>query len=336
MTDVSGTLEAIQEYVDLAIARRRQSISSDEKSRMLMLEEALRDLIDGAHPAPRSIEGHLTDDLKLDAPPARARQTPAPNARVEPAQSAKALDRLDSLAQKLDLSIKDKKKLNAISVDQLPKSSYTPRTGESILSVYYDDGFSSPVESEAKMTPTRVVSADGEPVELSQEARILFGLEKQPEPPPPPEPVRVQVPVTPTAGTRSSPGAPEIGAEPTGAFGRPTIVHLLAGGVRRGQIEDFDPASGVLNFVSESNGPPSTVPLNEVLAIFFGLSRGEQPAPATGQRVVVRLVNDRQVAGLTEDYQEGGDSLTVAPEQKRGNVDRIWIPAWSVKEIQLA
>jgi hypothetical protein len=51
---------------------------------------------------------------------------------------------------------------------------------------------------------------------------------------------------------------------------------------------------------------------------------------------VVLLANDRQIAGYTPDYVEGGAALTVIPEPRRPNLDRVWIPAWAVKAIDLA
>src|SRR5687768_13264569 len=58
MTDLSGTVEVILEFVELAIARRKQPLSSQARSRADALDQTLRDLIDGARPAPRRIEGH--------------------------------------------------------------------------------------------------------------------------------------------------------------------------------------------------------------------------------------------------------------------------------------
>ena len=49
----------------------------------------------------------------------------------------------------------------------------------------------------------------------------------------------------------------------------------------------------------------------------------------------MKLVNDKQVSGVTNDYEEGAMSLTVVPEPRRGNIDRIWVPAWAVKGIEI-
>jgi hypothetical protein len=174
-----------------------------------------------------------------------------------------------------------------------------------------------------------VKRADGErDLEIPNEALVLFGVEK----PAPPRATEVARP----APSGAAPTAPAAPAAVAAVRGRPAIVHLLSGGVLRGQIDLFDPASGWIDLLAEhTTGEDSRLQLDQVLAVFFGMFRGEEATLPPGQRVSVRLVNDRQVAGVTEDYQEGGDSLTIAPEQKRGNVYRIWIPAWAVKEIHL-
>jgi hypothetical protein len=77
------------------------------------------------------------------------------------------------------------------------------------------------------------------------------------------------------------------------------------------------------------------VPVVDVLAIFFGLARGEVATEATGTPMTVKLSNDRDVSGISPDYAEGADSLMIVPNPRRGSVDHIWIPAGAVKSIQL-
>jgi hypothetical protein len=40
--------------------------------------------------------------------------------------------------------------------------------------------------------------------------------------------------------------------------------------------------------------------------------------------------------GVSPDYAPGVTAMTLIPDDRRGNVERIWVPAWSVKAIQLA
>ena len=72
-----------------------------------------------------------------------------------------------------------------------------------------------------------------------------------------------------------------------------------------------------------------------VMAVFFGLLKGEEPTPPAGERMIITLINDKRVVGLTNDYREGGDALTLVPDPRRGNIDRIWIPASAVKAIEM-
>lgn len=313
MIDAAATAEVIRKFVDLAIAQRRHALSREDRERISDLEQQLRDMIDGARPGARKIGAHAA---------ARSTLTDSPTVISDDATSPLKPTSLETLSKRLELSLADKKKVSEISVDELPASSYTRPIAPSFMADYYSEDITASREIDPHLVPTAVVGVDGGTIELSREVRILFGLEWAAE--------------EAAASARSSEGSTRAApADASAPRGRPTIVHLLAGGVYRGQIDPFDPSSGFVQFVKEERSGPLKVRLSGVLAIFFGLQRGEQPPPPSGQRVVVKLVNDRQVAGLTDDYEEGGEYLTIMPEQRRGNVDRIWIPAWAVKEIQL-
>ncbi len=78
---------------------------------------------------------------------------------------------------------------------------------------------------------------------------------------------------------------------------------------------------------------PREVRLDEILVIFFGRRPELPPSERSGPRVQVTLANDRRVTGFSPDYQPHGSALTVIPEVDRGGVDRVWIPAWSVKAL---
>ncbi|CAN0559789.1 unnamed protein product, partial [Laminaria digitata] len=133
----------------------------------------------------------------------------------------------------------------------------------------------------------------------------------------------------PARATTPAPAAPP-------AKGVQAIVHIIAGGTLRGRIDGFDPKAAELSLLNKDpSRPAKTVPMREILAIFFGLGRGEAPSEPVGTAMVVKLVNDRDVRGISPDYSEGGDALTIVPTPKRGSVDRIWIPAGAVKAIEL-
>lgn len=337
---MSTSSETILAFVDLAITRRRRALAPEDRAKIEGLDQQLRDLIDGARPAPRSIDGRVASPSQAAATPAAPTPPPvAPSAPSAPAAAAAAGAKrganVKALAERLEISSTDKKKLTDVRAEDLPVSQYTPSTAPAYLSDYYSDDivFFSP---SSDLRPEKLMRADESDLDVPREVKVLFGLEQ-------PAPVRVPQNdatgpmepkkriVAPTAAARMQLDA---NAQAASSNRQPVIIHLLAGGTRRGAIEAFEPGSGAIDFFDD-NGARGAIELADVLAVFFVQKKGEEASAPTGQRVIVRLVNDRQVAGLTEDYAEGGDSLTLTPEQRRGNVDRVWIPAWAVKEIHL-
>ena len=114
------------------------------------------------------------------------------------------------------------------------------------------------------------------------------------------------------------------------------IIHMLEGGVKKGEIKVFDPSLGTVQVRLASNPTKeSEIDLADVLAIFFGPQQGKEPEKAIGERLMVQLINDRRIGGLSPDYAPGVSSMKLVPDPRRGNIDYIWIPASSVKEIQL-
>lgn len=313
MSALGTTLSQIEEFVGLARERRRRALPSDERERLETLDEALREAIDGARPAPKRIANPAPARGPANAAGAAVTRPTPPTGTAAPKLSG-------AVEEVLDLSSKDKKKLSEVRLDQLPVSAYTPPVIPTFLSDYFADDVV-PAKLAPGATPSRVVSAEGDRIELGKEARVLLGLEK-PKPQgrsagPTTDPTR---PAAPKTNPRSAP-ADE---------GTPVIVHLVQGGTRRGAVDLFDPNAESLEFLDGSS-----LPFREVLAVFFGLKKGEPATPAEGQAVVVKLVNDKQVSGLTADYEEGAMALTVVPDPRRGNIDRIWVPAWAVKGIEI-
>ena len=79
MTDVSGTVEVILEFVELAVTRRKRTLSAPDKDRIENLDQTLRDLIDGAKIAPhgrefRMIVLELDPRITVTCPPFAARE----------------------------------------------------------------------------------------------------------------------------------------------------------------------------------------------------------------------------------------------------------------------
>ncbi len=362
---MSGTaLEDILSFVDLAKRRRTSSLPQEERQRMDALDEQLRDLIDGARPAPK----------RLDNPaPTKSRpKINVPKAKIKvDSSSGKSGISIGGLAESLEISLKDKKKLKQVSVEDLPVSDYTPSRSPAYLDDYYGEDFARPSQVVAKIQPSQVVNAEGLSVDLPHETRDLWGLVQvatksaagpretlevdavvrpsssvadQPAPPMRPASSVADRPAPPASSVTDRPAPTPIPQAPNpiknagnSNGGMPAIVHLMAGGTRRGHIDSFAPPSGMVKVRSHKDPQkaPETIRLEEVLAIFFGTEKGQPPSAGDGQTVVVKLVNDRQVTGQSSDYQEGASALTVIPAQRRGGIDRIWIPAWAVKEIEI-
>ncbi len=312
MPDARATVALINEFVGLAMSRRRHALPTDERERMEAIDESLRELIDGAKPAPKRI----------------ANPTAAPgSAPSAPAKPVAKASMASALTDALDMSAQDQGKIRNVAT--VPQSGYTPPRTPAFMQDYFSDDLV-PASVTADVIPADVVDPDGESIDLAREARVLLGLERPPPPPPPTAQVAPSRASTPMPAAR-----PASRAETPAPTGTPVIVHLMAGGTQRGQVQAFDPSSGSVQMTLK-NGRTDEVTLEDVLAIFFGQARGQESPDPTGTALIVKLVNDRQVSGLSPDYREGADALTIVPNPRRGNIDHIWVPAWAVKAIELA
>ena len=324
MKDPASTLLAIQTFVELARTRRTRALEPAAKAQIEALDQALRDLILGARPAPR----------KIANPTAVATTTPGHG--VSPAKiQVKASQALE---QALELSTQDKKKLGSVKLEDLPKSSYTPPRLPAFMADYYSDTLV-PARVTTADIPSQAVTPTGETMDLAQEVRVLLGLERPPAPEPTVTPGRARAappPVAASAGSAPAVSAPPAPAPALPMRGIPVIVHMMAGGTQRGRVEHFQPDSGHLELLGKDPAAaPNRLPLSEVLAVLVGARRDGGVTEATGTALVVKLVNERQVAGISPDYDEGGAALTLVPEPRRGSIDHIWVPAWAVKSIEL-
>ena len=316
--DPSAAFEAINEFVKLAAERRVKALPSAKKHRLDVLEEAIREVVDGARPAPKRIEN----------PSAAQGITPAHG--VAPAK----IELKASQALEQALSSTDKLKLSSVKVEDLPKSTYTPPSVPAYMADYYSDSLV-PARVSTSDLPTTVVSATGETLDLDREVRVLLGLDRpEAEEAPGAPPLKEVVSVRGAPARAAS--RPARAASTSAPAGVQVIVHLIAGGTQRGRVDAFDPkAPELLLLGKDADHPPTPVPLRGVLAIFFGTRRGASPSAPMGTSLVVQLVNDRQISGRSPDYAEGRDSLTLVPEPRRGAIDHIWVPAWAVKAIEL-
>ncbi len=330
MSNTDATLAQIEEYVALAASRRRHAVSAEDKARMAALEERLRDEIAGARPGPKHIESPEAAEAKPTTAVAPARIDLFPS---KGASAPGPLD-LDGFAEQVPLSANDEAKTSGVSIEKI-SSQYTPSRAPAYLEDYYDASVV-PEVVDTEIQPHKAVTPDGAPADLSAEARILFGIgvrpltarsERRPhiDPGPTTEPANPPLNAAPAAEA-AAPSA----SEPSGPQ---AILYTVDGSSSRGTLPSFDPDATTVELVTEDG--PRRYPLRQVLALFVRMQSGKPPTPTVGDRVLVRLVNDREVLGVTPDYRPGGMSLTVVPEPRHGNVDRVWIPAWAVKAIEM-
>lgn len=328
MTDAARALAVIRDFVDLAVRRRVAQLPPAERMEMDALEEVLRDAIDGARPKPKRI-----DNPEASAAPSRP-SAPVPSAKVEVRSREGENLKLAGLAEKLEVSLADKNKIREVSASSLPVSHYTPPATPSFLGDYYDDVVPEAVTGD--VVPGSIIRADGEAVALKKEVKVLFGLEAPAGPAGSPRPASPRPTSSRPAPTRPASSGRRASSSGPPQPGRPAIIHFVRGGTKRGRIAPFDPSSGqVVLLPKQPDQEKEAIDLGAVLAIFLGLTQDERPTEPAGDQVVITLINDKRVSGLTNDYQEGGDALTIVPEPRRGNIDRIWIPATAVKAIEM-
>lgn len=345
MTDPSETRALLEEFVGLAMARRRHAVSSDAKARMHSLENRLRDVVDGARPAPKALDNPRPVVDLPDVAPAQIEVSPSAEAPSTPT-GAKPLN-LDAFADQIPLSATDAAKTNDIVVDR-QNNTYTPPKAPAFMLDYYAEDLV-PAAVGPQQRPTKVVNVEGRPGALPREARTLLGIGLPSRAPDGSASERAgaasSVAGLPTGADalRTDVENPPLAAplpvvQPSTArppTGPQAVVYLLDGSPVRGVVPNFDPSGESIELVERGKTNPATIEMSRVMAVFLRVQAGRPATPAEGSPVTVRLKNDREVSGVTPDYQPGAMSLTVVPEPRHGNVDRVWIPAWAVKAIEM-
>ena len=317
-----------------------------------------------AHHDTSSIASPSTDRPPLKAPtPNRPAASPSPGRKRAP------------WAEELAIAPNDSKKLNAVHTRDIPPSFYTPSALPSFLADYYSADLV-PATLDGTEGVTSVVDPEGAVLEVDRQVRTFFGIassiahepkpsRNEPKPshnePKPsrnePKPSRTppdrSIPeisdlIVPSASERDQapplqasaplarPSSPDRAPASQGIEGTAVIVHLLTGGTIHGSIEVFDPTAASLDLLDRKSGQHTQIPTRDILAIFFGVARGRPSTETAGHRLVIKLVNGRQVSGHSPDYAPGATALTLIPEPRRGNLDRIWVPAWAVRGIDYA
>jgi hypothetical protein len=124
---------------------------------------------------------------------------------------------------------------------------------------------------------------------------------------------------------------PDVEAPP----GRtPVAVHLAdGGGSLRGELVTLDVEANLLVLATPQG--EQALELDGVLVVLLGVPRGGRPTQAQGTALAVKLANGQELEGLSPDYAPGAPAMTLVPSERKGAVDAVWIPAWSVVEIRI-
>lgn len=359
---MTESLLQIDEFCRLYKSELRGSLDEEDRPRLLELAEKLRGAIDGAS----GTKARPMDQLSMGGQDAMAEILG--QSGMEPEQTKKVDDDDDLLAAMPDLPLggavsfdddaygdlldeefggraqafvdlpeevaqsvskKDRGKLRAVRTNL--SSGYTPPVQRGYLSDYFGELEPMAVGG----TPSRAVRAAGGHLELMPEVAVYFGVQAvdtEPEPDPlanidfskpPPAPPPV------AAGPAEEPLAP--GESPP----RPISIYLMTGAVRKGETRKLEPETGFVKYRIVRGMPDTRLPVREVREIHFAPVDGIPPMPATGQRMTITLVNGQRISGFSPDYAPGVTAMHVAPDPRPHNLDFIWLPAWSVKEIQL-
>jgi hypothetical protein len=360
---------AIEEFVTLYVDRRQGDLALADRHKLEALENVLRDMIDGAHAAPRKIENptavaknrpgpkiagaKITISKRTVAGSTNQAELAAhaePELEPSPAAAARA-SKPEKPKAAIKVSSKDQDKISSVELEQR-SDGYTPAVSPLFLNDYYSDDLR--LLAKTPNGPvTRIRNADqSSEINLGPEAKLLLGLQeaqvapapaialessaiqalpvRAPSPPPSAQPERAR-PSTRTA-PKFGPSEPGMAAGRSAQTKLPAMIHLIVGGSKRGDVHDFDPGQDHLQLQSPQG--VEQIIMRDVLAIFF--QRWEKPFENEGKRLVVTLVNDRDLTGNSPNYSPGVSSMFVIPENKRGQVSVVWIPAWSVKAIRFA
>ena len=347
MTESSSTRATIEAFVNLAMARRRHAVSVAEKARMQALEDELRDALDGARPAPKQIENPAPETRRDNRPVMTSQNVEiraTPSQRAAPTRPASIEPEPLAPARTAPKQAERAKVNDAAS--RRSGSGYTPPIVPVFMQDYYSEALV-PAQLSPQERPKKVVAIDGLAPGLSPEARHLFGIgrtgadraaptnhHRSEGSTDLPRATREDSADRPRASTRARPSPAKASPRrATAPVGPQVLVSLLDGSSVRGHLPHFDPNATTVDV--DQGGQKTTLPLEGVLAIFFRAKANTPRSPSAGTPVTVLLVNDRKVEGVTPDYQTGGRALTVVPDHQHPSLDRVWIPAWAVKAIEM-
>jgi hypothetical protein len=115
------------------------------------------------------------------------------------------------------------------------------------------------------------------------------------------------------------------------------IVHTLEGQVRRGTLQDIDLHDRVIRLQSQDSDTPEEILTERIKAIFF-MSHGtstsaERVTPQGAKKIRVILVDGRQLAGFSTDFEGNTPGFFLVPADSRTKTARVYLFRASVQSI---
>ena len=340
-------LEAIENFVNLAVQARLGRTTTQETAELEKLNGYLRSAIDGATQGHRSTQHKLSLAEEIDE--VETTQGPAlkPAAKISPkfpqqmenansytTRNARQNSDQNIRGREIQILGKELDNSNDLSMNKAGFSSTVDRASADLL---YSDAQAMGLDGSFVITSVTNIQVHGDTVSIPDQSQDQH-IEDFPA-----------TQITVDTAFQYSPGDDNLG--PKTIPMRPLtysiqeeaprpectdIIHLLSGRVLKGFVENFDASLKTVKLLLRTpNNNIESVDISEVLVIFFGGRPGESQSTPTGQRLVLTLSNERKLSGMSPDYKAGGRSLTVIPDIRRSGIDRVWIPAWSVKTIEL-
>ena len=185
-------LNAIRDFVELGKKQRRTALTAQEKLQFEALDGIVRDFIEGARPAPRTIaaptadtstppsgmSAPLTDGLELDddTDPGAAVPVPVPPAPAPAPKKKKKRKKALNLHDLVDnMPSAERSKLGDITLDGIAPTGYTPPARRAFLGDYYSEGLTPAADADAEIRSV-VTAGSGTTADRDEHVRVLFGL----------------------------------------------------------------------------------------------------------------------------------------------------------------
>jgi hypothetical protein len=110
------------------------------------------------------------------------------------------------------------------------------------------------------------------------------------------------------------------------------VVHTLEGLQTRGFLAETDLGRHAI-LLRKQDGAEQWFNIEELKAVFFLLAPEQQPSPAQGQRVTVRLRDGRTLLGTAVDPGQSAVGFYLYPEEGNARIDRIFLYLQAIKDI---